>query len=101
MLALYFAASIVAAIGIDVALKLWAASPCLTHAALVVTGGVASSAAWLGILRCRNELARIGTVWAVLAAVVTVAVGLAFGEHLAPRQWVGVAVALVAVWLLA
>ncbi len=55
---------------------------------------------WLPALLYKNELATIGVAWEVLAATMTVAIGvLIFHEHVSAMHWLGIALALTGLLL--
>lgn len=82
--------------------KRWGQSPNAGMALAVVATYAVGSLLWLPALLHKNELARMGTLWYLLTTPMTVLLGVVvFGEKLDAQQWVGIALALVALWLLA
>lgn len=85
----------------EFASKTWANSPTWWELALVVGAYALSGLFWLPALYLHNNLALLGTLWFVVAIVLTVLIGtLFFHEQLTITQWFGIGFALVAILLL-
>lgn len=80
--------------------KKWAIQPGWKEALAVVASYVACTLCWLPAIRQTNHLSSTGTLWSAASLVTTVAIGLAFGEHLGSRQVIGIFFAVVAIILL-
>jgi len=81
--------------------KLWGYKPGWGLTAAVVASYVAGVLLWLPALLHKNDLARMGTLWYLLTTPTTILLGVVvFKEKLTPMQWVGIGVAMVALWLL-
>lgn len=81
--------------------KRWGMHPSFGFAVVVVLTYAIGTFAWLPALLHKNQLALMGMLWAILATVATISVGvLIFRETLTVLQWVGVGLALVALTLL-
>ena len=82
--------------------KYWALQPRIWVMILAAITSALSMLAWLPALLYKNQLAVIGTLWAVLATIATVSIGvLIFAEKLTVLQWIGAGFALIAMALLA
>lgn len=81
--------------------KLWGYKPGWGLTAAVVASYAVGTLLWLPALLHKNDLARMGTLWYLLTTPTTILLGvLVFKEKLTPTQWAGIAVAMVALWLL-
>lgn len=67
----------------------------------IVGVGVLGSIIWGVIMLSSNQLIRMSFVWTVLASLVSIGIGLAFKETLTMTQWIGIALALISLGLLA
>jgi len=60
------------------------------------------SLAWAPIIKAKCNLAQMGMIWVLMASLVTVALGVVvFHERLGFLQWIGVALAIGAMFLIA
>ena len=81
--------------------KLWGYKPGWGLTTAVVCSYAVGTLLWLPALLHKNDLARMGTLWYLLTTPTTILLGvLVFREKLTPTQWVGIGVAMVALWLL-
>ena len=81
--------------------KLWGLQPGWKFGVLAVAAYAISSTIWLPALLYRNQLSTIGVAWDLIAICATLGLGLfVFHEVLTARQWAGLVLALVALWLL-
>lgn len=81
--------------------KLYADNPRTWCAVLSVLSYTATAVLWLPALSRHNHLAVLGTVWTMTATVVTLLVAfLLFHERVNSYQAIGVAVGLVAIYLM-
>jgi len=81
--------------------KKWGQNPGWLLTVAVVTAYAVGSCLWLPALLHKNELARMGTLWYLLTTPMTVFLGVViFHEKMTNGQWAGIALALVALWLL-
>ena len=77
--------------------KFWATHGQAYWIALMVLAYAVADFAWLPIIKQRNELAVMGSVWLVVATVSTVILGTVFfREQLSLAQYICIAVAVVA-----
>lgn len=82
--------------------KKWGQNPGLGLTVAIMIVYMLGSLAWLPALLHKNELARMGTLWYLMTTPMTVLLGVVvFHEKLTGGQWIGVALALVALWFLA
>lgn len=81
--------------------KLWGYKPSVTLTLAVLFAYSIGVLAWLPALLHKNDLARMGTLWYLLSTPSTILIGvLLFKEKLSPSQWLGMALACLALWLL-
>jgi len=81
--------------------KLWGKNPSWKLAVLVALVYALSSIVWLPALLHKNQLSTMGIAWLLIAVVLTLFLGIVvFSEHLTGMQWVGVVLAIVALFLL-
>jgi drug/metabolite transporter (DMT)-like permease len=83
--------------GGDYFAKVWVLRSSWSIAALALAFYAAASVAWMLSLRQYGQLATLGVVFSAISLVACVATGmLIFGEHISPRQIVGLVLALLA-----
>lgn len=81
--------------------KKWGMNPSWTFAFLVTGVYAIGAILWLPALLHKNQLAIMGTIWALMTAVLTVAIGLfVFHESLSITQTIGILLALISLGLL-
>lgn len=81
--------------------KLWGLSPSVVLMALAIACYITSSLLWFPALLYRNQLSTVGISWDVMALCGTLLMGLViFQEHLSGKNWLGLALGLIAVYLL-
>jgi multidrug transporter EmrE-like cation transporter len=81
--------------------KIWGLSPHWHAGIIAVVLYAISSAIWLPALLYRDQLSTIGIAWDVIAISATLFLGIiVFHETLTPTQWLGVVLAIIALWLL-
>ena len=81
--------------------KLWAFKPTFWMTCYVVMIYALGVVGWLPAIYLRNEVVVVGMLWELFAMISTVIIGCAcFGEQLGPAQWTGIALALIASFLL-
>jgi len=81
--------------------KKWGQNPGWMLTGAVVATYALGSLMWLPALLHKNELARMGMLWCLLTTPLTVIMGtIVFHEKLSNGQWVGIALAMVALLLL-
>ncbi len=81
--------------------KKWGMNPGWTFAFLVSGVYAIGAMFWLPALLHKNQLAVMGTIWALMTAILTVVIGLlVFHESLTIFQIVGIMLALVSLGLL-
>jgi multidrug transporter EmrE-like cation transporter len=81
--------------------KLWGYRPSLWMTAAVVGSYAIGALCWLPALLHKNELARMSMLWAVIATPLTIILGtVVFREKLTGTQWIGIGLAMAALWLL-
>lgn len=81
--------------------KLFGNKPGLGIAAIAVLSYAIGAACWLPALLHRNELARMSMLWGVIATPLTIILGtVVFREKLTATQWIGIGLAMAALWLL-
>jgi multidrug transporter EmrE-like cation transporter len=81
--------------------KLWGFHQSWQTGLLAVALYAVSSAIWLPALLYKNQLSTIGVAWDLVAISATLLLGIfVFHEVLHARQWLGLILAAVALWLL-
>ena len=81
--------------------KKWGEHPGLGLTVAIVVLYATGTLMWLPALLHKNELARMGMLWYLLTTPLTVILGVVvFHEKLTSGQWVGVALAMIALWFL-
>ena len=81
--------------------KKWSLDPSIKLAALVAVPYIAGTWLWLPALKAGKSLATTGIAWSLMSALMTVGLGvLCFKEKLSDPNYVGLALALLALILL-
>ena len=81
--------------------KMWGFSPNWHAGTIAIILYAISSAIWLPALLYRNQLSTVGIAWYVIAISATLFLGIVvFHETLIPSQWLGLVLAIIALWLL-
>jgi len=81
--------------------KIWGNGPSIHLAFLVVIAYALGSLSWLPALLHKNQLAIMGTLWLLLAILVTITLGIfVFHEKINTFQVIGVILAIIAMVLL-
>ena len=81
--------------------KIWGFKPSWCITAAVAGTYAIGTLFWLPALLHKNDLARMGMLWYLLTTPMTILLGvLIFKEKLTQGQWAGIALAMVALWLL-
>lgn len=77
--------------------KHWALTDCDWGLSVMLMSYAASGLAWAPIIRARTNLAQMGTVWALVASLCTIGIGVfVFKERLSSGQWFGIVLAVTA-----
>jgi multidrug transporter EmrE-like cation transporter len=81
--------------------KCWANEPCCCRFSSSICLYTIASLFWFPALLKKNEIVVMGISWQIMAIVFTTFLGLfVFGECVTPKQWLGVALAAIAIFLL-
>ncbi len=81
--------------------KLWGYKPIMPLGILIVSCYATGSVCWLMIVLHKNEIARMGCIWQLVATALSVFVGLVlFGEKLNISQGIGAVLSFIGLYLL-
>jgi len=81
--------------------KIWGNTQNILYAILTVLVYSISNVCWLGLMSHKNSLVLLSMLWVIVVAILSIIVGVGFfNETLSVRQWIGIAISMVAIFLL-
>ena len=81
--------------------KTWATQPSINKTIFVVLCYALGTLTWLPAMLHKNQLAVMGTIWLLLATIATIVIGVfVFHESLNTLNWIGIILAIFALFLL-
>lgn len=84
----------------DLFLKLYGNTGRVEYAICEIICFCISGGLWLPIIRKYNSIIITGTIYDIITVVAMMAIGLSLGEHFTMKQWIGIVLGTVSLFLL-